>query len=112
MYGGPITAGLCMRVTPRNESREVRDLKRCLLAMLFMALMLLATAAQAFAGAGGTLPALGGSPPGYSSRDSDAGDNPSTDDRTRPRTGGIKYNECGDYNPSLGNQPAGFCEQP
>ena len=59
-------------------------MKRHLLAMLLAALMLVATAAPAFAVG---RPGLGGGPPGETEANPKAGDNPGTDNRTRPPTG-------------------------
>ena len=78
-------------------------MKRCLLAMLFLVLMLVATAAPAFAQ--GSRPVIGAEPPGTGQRNANAEFNPGQDDRTTPRTGGIRFNECE-------NQPAPFCQQP
>jgi len=59
-----------------------------------------ATAGPAFAA--GSRPGIGGAPPGYIQRNPNADNNPSTDDRTIPRTGGIKFAESCD-------KPASFC---
>ena len=76
-------------------------MKRYLLAMLFVALMLLATAAPAFAVQ--SRPVIGGSPPGTGNRNLQADENPSVDNRTEPRTGGIRFAESCD-------KPAPFCQ--
>jgi hypothetical protein len=78
----------------------VRDLKRYLLAMLLACLVLVATAAPAFAVG---RPGIGGTPPGFGERNDKGTFNPSSDNRTTPETGGIRYGECGD-------QPAPFCQ--
>jgi hypothetical protein len=70
---------------PGPIEKEVRDLKRYLLAMLLACLVLVATAAPAFAQG---RPAIGGAPPGDGSSNEKAGDNPGTDNRAAPRTGG------------------------
>jgi hypothetical protein len=75
-------------------------MKRHLLAMLLACLVLAATAAPAFA-----RPTIGGAPPGTGVRSGNADTNPGADNRTEPRTGGIRYAESCD-------QPAPFCQQP
>ncbi len=72
-------------------------MKRYLLALLFIALMLVATAAPAFAShcqggcIGGSRPIIGGAPPGEGQQNPNASSNPSTDDRAEPRTGGQAF---------------------
>ena len=79
-----------------------------LLAAAVMTVMVLTTAATAdtaFAAGGG--PAIGGLPPGTGQRNGSAELNPSTDDRTLPRTRGQSprfTEEC------VRDQPARFCE--
>ncbi len=61
-------------------------MKRCLLAMLLVALMLVATAAPAFA-----RPVIGGGPFGTIHASGQAGDNPGADNRTTPTTAGKSH---------------------
>jgi hypothetical protein len=74
--------------------------KRYILAILLACLVLVATAAPAFAVG---RPGIGGSPPGTVVRNGNADENPSPDNRTEPRTGGIKFAESCD-------KPASFCQ--
>ena len=66
-------------------------MKRHLLALLFIASMLVATAAPAFAGAGGSTPGIGGPPPGEGQSNPNAHTNPGADNRTEPTTGGQAF---------------------
>ena len=72
-------------------------MKRYLLAMLFMSLLLVATAAPAFA-----RPIIGGNPHGVGEANPNASTNPGEDNRTVPKTGGIRFAESCD-------KPASFC---
>ncbi len=59
--------------------------------MTVMVMTTAATADTAFAGAGGSTPTIGGLPPGGAQANPHAFDNPSTDDRTIPTTGGKRF---------------------
>jgi hypothetical protein len=78
----------------------MRRILLLLTATMLVAVMMAVTAAPAFAALG--KPAIGGSPPGTVERNFQAGENPSVDNRTEPRTGGIKFAESCD-------KPATFC---
>ena len=53
-----------------------------------LAVMLVVTAAPAFAQGQGSRPGIGGVPPGAGERNPSADTNPSVDNRTEPTTGG------------------------
>jgi len=61
--------------------------------MTVMVVTTSATADTAFAQGQGSRPIIGAAPPGVVQRNPDADDNPSTDDRTTPRTGGKRFAE-------------------
>ena len=74
--------------------------------MLLACLVLVATAAPAFAQG---RPTIGGAPPGTGERNEQTELNPGAENRTDPRTGGQSPRfgeEC------VREQPARFCQQP
>jgi hypothetical protein len=63
-------------------------MKRYLLSMLLVCLLLVATAAPAFAQGQGSRPTIGGPPPGGNEANSKSFENPGAENRAVPKTGG------------------------